>query len=114
MFDDPFDALEIPKFLKAFQRLVEEFLHVSILSLKYVRFADFIRRCDLFLKRQKVLKFSAVLCFLKLYNDLSLSLIPSRISLHIHGSVHCLRQIYLIGAILSTTNIKRPLKLSQA
>ena len=33
MFDDPFD-LEIRKFLKAFQRSVEEFLHSSILSLK--------------------------------------------------------------------------------
>ena len=109
-----FDVLEIPEFLKAFQRSVEEILHSLILSLKYVRFADFIRRCNLFLKRQKVLKFSAVLCFLKLYNDLSLSLIPSRISLHIHGSVHCLRRISLIGAMLSTTNIKRPLKLSQA
>ena len=64
MFDDPFDVLEIPKFLKAFQRSVEEFLHSSILSLKYVRFADFINRCNLFFIRQKVLKFSAVLCFL--------------------------------------------------
>ena len=54
MFDDPFDVLEIPTFLKAFQRSVEEFLHSSILSLKYVRFADFIKRCNLFLKRQKV------------------------------------------------------------
>ena len=77
MFHDPFDVLEIPKFFKAFQRSVEEFLHSSILSLKYVRFADFIKRCNLFLKRQKVLKFSAVLCFLKLYNDLFLYLIPS-------------------------------------
>ena len=47
-----------------------QFLHSSILSLKYVRFADFIKRCNLFPKRQKVIKFSAVLCFLKLYNDL--------------------------------------------
>ena len=65
MFDDPFDVLGIPKFLKAFQRSVEEFLHSSLLSLKYVRFADFIKRCNLFIKRQKVFKFSAVL-FLKI------------------------------------------------
>ena len=32
MFNDPFDVLEIPKFLKALQRSVEEFLHSSILS----------------------------------------------------------------------------------
>ena len=57
MFDDPFNVLEIPKFLKAFQRSVEEFLHYSILSLKYVRFADFLIAVIYFLKDNKFWNF---------------------------------------------------------
>ena len=66
MIDDPFDASEIHTFLKAFQRSVEEFLHSSILSLKYVRFADFIKRCNLFPKRQKKTQIFCSSMFLKI------------------------------------------------
>ena len=47
MFDDPFDVLEIPNFLKAFKRSVEEFLHSSILSsvLYQSRFLERVSAC---------------------------------------------------------------------
>ena len=58
MFDDHFAVLETRTFLKATPPPNYEIicsLHSSILSLKYVRLADFIKRCNLFLKNRKVL-----------------------------------------------------------